>query len=464
MSFHRRLFGSALALLLLLIPALVVRAQSFGVGVSATPNPVVVSNYITYSILVTNQSGLNLTDVFVTNSVSADVIYNNDGTNTIAGDVDVISGGVLFSMPVFNNGAVAQLTLKLAPKQVGSFTNEITVATFGVVITNVTTNVVTTVTPPVADLAIGLTNVALGVFTNDTTVIGLFVTNLGPNTATGIVVSNQLPPSFNLVGVTPANANTNFSGGVLTWNISSLASGVRTQLLVTVRPTNSGPFSLSASVTGNVNDTNAANNSVTNAMQIASFLPSLLSVAVITQQMNPQTGLLEMLARVSNNATTNVPAVRLIVSDLPTNTWLYNAAGSNSSGAYVSYNATLPGNGATVDFLLEYYVLRRAPLTNYTLTPLALDFIPAPAPTTNGIPITDFAMLPDGFVLEFPTVVGKAYTIIYADNLSFTNALAAQPAIVAPATRVRWIDSGPPKTIIHPNQTGSRFYRVQESP
>jgi len=50
--------------------------------------------------------------------------------------------------------------------------------------------------------------------------------------------------------------------------------------------------------------------------------------------------------------------------------------------------------------------------------------------------------------------------VLYADNSSFTNELAAQPAIVAPADRVQWIDDGPPKTVSPPASVSSRFYRV----
>ena len=105
----------------------------------------------------------------------------------------------MFRINSFINSEVAQLTLNIAPFAPASFTNAITVADVG--ITSATINLVTAVIFPNADLGVSLTNVASGVFTNDTTVIGLFVTNAGPDAATGVVVNNQIPASFAVVSV-----------------------------------------------------------------------------------------------------------------------------------------------------------------------------------------------------------------------------------------------------------------------
>ena len=81
-------------------------------------------------------------------------------------------------------------------------------------------------------------------------------------------------------------------------------------------------------------------------------------------------------------------------------------------------------------------------------------------PTTFGIPITSYGFAAGGFLLEFPATPGSTYTIVYSDNLAFSNALAAQPSIVAPASRVQWIDNGQPKTDGAPATQGARFYRL----
>jgi hypothetical protein len=77
--------------------------------------------------------------------------------------------------------------------------------------------------------------------------------------------------------------------------------------------------------------------------------------------------------------------------------------------------------------------------------------------------ITLCTLVPQGLLIEFQSVPGQAYLILYSDNASFTNALMAQPTIVAPADRVQWIDDGPPKTISRLADCTNRFYKVVQT-
>jgi uncharacterized repeat protein (TIGR01451 family) len=439
------------------------RAQDFGLGATASPDPVLVRSPILYTIDVTNTFGFSIQNVYLTNAISGPFIFNSfSTTNSQILLVATNSDGIIFRINTFIAGAVAQLTLSLSPIVAGSLTNEIIVGSFNH--PSETTNLVTQVNFPATDLAVGMTNVPSGLFTNDTTVIGLTVTNLGPNAASDVVVSNTLPASFRLLSVSPAGVSYTFNGGNLVFDLGRVTSGSWTQLLVSVQPTNPGTFSLTASVTAADNvDTNTVNNSVTNTMEVSSFFPAALSWTVVSQQVNHQTGLLEMSVLLSNNATTNVPAVRLVVSGLTNNTWLYNASGTNAGSPYVLYNAPLAG-GASVTLRLEFYVLLRSPLTNYKLEAFALPAINLTPSSTAGTTITNYVMSSGGFLIEFPATIGQAYTILYSDNLSFSNALTAQPTVVAPASRVQWIDNGPPKTVSHPSNTVQRYYRVFQAP
>lgn len=461
MNLRTKFWAGGLGLVWLLTANPTTRAQDFGLGATASADPVVVNHPILYFIDVTNTFGFSIDNVFITNAISAAAIVNG-ATNNLVGTIDISNEGVVFRINTFIGGAVARLTLNLTPVVAGSFTNQITVAALNR--TSATTNVITQVLFPSADLAVGMTNSASGVLTNDATVIGLLVTNLGPNSASGVIVSNRLPVGFQLLSVSPSGVSYTFGGGDLALKVGTLASGSSTQMLVTVQPTNAGTFSLSAAVSAtNILDPNTLNSAVTNSMTVSGFLEADLDVIAVSQQFNRQTGLFEMGVRLTNNGATNVPAVRLIVSGLTNGTWLYNAVGTNTSDAYVLYNAPLAG-GASVDLLLEFYVLNRVPLTNYQLQAVAVPAINLTAPTNSGTTITNHVLSSGGFLIEFPATPGTTYTIVYSDNLSFSNALTAQPSIVAPANRVQWIDNGPPKTISHPSNTAARFYRVFQAP
>lgn len=459
MSFQHKLFAGALALAGLLSATIHSKAQDFQMAVTASPNPVQISNTLTYTLYVTNTSGFQMVNVFVTNTFSAAVIVTGQ-SGTIAQQGVTNGNELVFPINTFPAGYVEQLGITLLPGAAGALTNQITVLALGR--PPVTTNFVTQVSTPSADLALTLTNVASGIFAGDTTTIGLTVTNRGPNAASGIILSNTLPASFDLLSVSPTNSYT-FTNGNLAWNIGSLLSGGTTQMLVSVRPTSGGTFSLAARVTASTTDTNAANNAVTNSMTVDAILSTNLTVTVLVpQQFNPQTGLMEELVRVTNVGTNDVPSVRLIVSGLSTNR-LYNAVGTNNGNPYVTYAATLATN-QFVDLLLEYFVRSRTALTNLTRTAIGVSLVSVTVPTNAAPNIISQELTAGGFLIEFQSIPGRSYTILYADNMSFTNALAAQPAVVAPADRVQWIDNGPPKTVSTPANVSARFYRVVLNP
>jgi hypothetical protein len=71
---------------------------------------------------------------------------------------------------------------------------------------------------------------------------------------------------------------------------------------------------------------------------------------------------------------------------------------------------------------------------------------------------------PEGVLLEFPSIEGHTYTVLYRDGSSLGEERAAQPFIVAPGDRVQWLDVGPPKTVRKPASVGARFYRVIQNP
>ena len=463
MSLKKFLLVGLMAHLALLFSCSSLQAQGFRFGVSATPNPVPVSNTLTYTIYVTNLNVLpvpNLLNVFVTNRFSTNVVFalqsSTIGETAITNDTEII-----FPILSFPASYVEQLSFTLIPITSGALTNQITALSTTEPLTISSTNFATQVSAPTADLAITMTNVTSGVIANSATTIGLTVTNLGPNAAAGVVVTNTLPANFQLLSFTPTNAITSFTNGILAWTIGALTNNSSTQLLATVRPTLGGTSNLIATVTASTADSNTTNNTVTTSMTVEEIVSTNASVVVqVAQQFNPQTGLMEEIVRVQNTDTIDFPAVRLFVSGLGTNR-LYNASGTNNGEPYVQHNGTLVA-GASTNLLLEYYSRSRTPISNLTYRAVGLTFTSPAVPAGTAPLITALASLPTGFLIEFQSIPGRSYTILYDNDITFTNARAAQPNITATADRVQWIDTGPPKTVSP--STGSRWYRVLLNP
>ena len=90
---------------------------------------------------------------------------------------------------------------------------------------------------------------------------------------------------------------------------------------------------------------------------------------------------------------------------------------------------------------------------------------PAVAVSTN-LNITRILQLATNgdMLIEFPDQPSRTYTVVYCDNVMFSNAMIAPPSITAYANRLQWVDYGPPTTVSQPTNVPIRFYRVFMNP
>ena len=211
---------------------------------------------------------------------------------------------------------------------------------------------------------------------------------------------------------------------------------------------------------------NDGNGGSASAMVTVNVSSTQFGILQGTNSFNPQTGLFEQRVTVTNATAMTVAAVRLLVGGLRSGVSLYNASGTNvDQRPYVQYNGPL-NPGQTVRFTLEFYVPDRRPFTNSLEAQVVL-----PTASTNsgaGVAI-DRAFVDSRIpgeprnVIEFTSIPGRSYTIIYSDD-GMATWRAATPSITANANRTQWYDDGPPKTATEPSSTSSRFYRVILAP
>jgi len=83
---------------------------------------------------------------------------------------------------------------------------------------------------------------------------------------------------------------------------------------------------------------------------------------------------------------------------------------------------------------------------------------------SNSVPVnkvfTDTRTQPARFVIEWASVSGTTYLVLYANSLTATNWYIATPSVTATANVTQWYDDGPPETISVPQSVNDRFYRV----
>jgi uncharacterized repeat protein (TIGR01451 family) len=471
--FSRLRMAAALAVAFILIGAKS-DAQTFGLGVtnSAGDNStgsLLVSNSLTYAISVTNLIGDLVPTVLISNVLPASVQFLN-ATNS-QGSVTSYGSVIVFELGPFGDGQIAQLSLTVQPTAVGFITNTISVSVTNLVLLPVSTNIVTQVTntvPTQADLGVTLTGPAQAVIVNDLMTYGVTATNLGPDDAPGAQLTNTLPPGVILISVSPTNQPFSVVSSNLIFDLGTLTAGGGTNLQFTIQPTNAGALNFSAAIgSTNIIDPNLTNDVAATNINVINYLSlPLFVVTNSAQTFDLANGSTEQSILVSNNVGTNVLAVRVVVTNLTKE--LFNAVGTNNGNPFVVLNTTLPA-GQGVNLRLQFAPRGLFPLANSQLQAFGVPLLnltpPAALSNSTSLNISRLVPLTDGTMLiEFPTTNGLTYTVVYSDNIAFSNAMMALPAIIAPANRLQWIDYGPPTTTSMPANSTNRFYRVLLNP
>ncbi|MGA2280201.1 MAG: DUF11 domain-containing protein [Verrucomicrobiota bacterium] len=470
-----------LALLALMAVVTRVEAQSFEYfySLSGSPDPVLLNSNLTYTINLTNLAGLSggYPIVIVTNTLDVQSTFVSATNTYVYPGVSTTNNGnvVIFNLGQFGIGGneVAQMTVIAQPTAVGLITNTVTFNVVGQ--TNFTTNIViqvTSVPATLADLAVAMTGPPSAVFTNDWMTYGVSVTNLGPSAASNVMLTNTLPTGVGYKSVSPTITRLG-SGSNVIFNLGTLASGAFTNLLLTVQPTNAGvlPFSSFVNSTS-VTDPNPANNTASTNITVTNYFPANLGAFTNSGQIiDFLNALTEQSITVSNAGPSPVAAVRVVVTGLTNQ--LFNAVGTNNGNPFVVYNAALNTN-QSVNLLLQFYPRSYFPFTNGQLHAFAvtnLNLAPPTAAVGTNVNITRILKLTTGspliigsMLIEWPSTPGQIYTVVYSDNVLFSNAMIALPSVVAPANQTPWIDYGPPTTVSAPPNSTNRFYRVFLNP
>lgn len=431
------------------------------------PATVPAGSTFTYAILVTNLGPSTAANIVVQDALPATVTFVS------ATGGGVVSGGIVTwpAISTLDAATSANFSVTVRAPAAGTLTNRAsgTSPTYDPAPGNhdgsgAAARVITTVQPR-ADLVVGVSG-PTAALPGGTVTYNIGVTNLGPSTASNVVASDRFPVNANLVSAPGASVSNN----LVTWPlIASLASGASSNYTLTITAPATGVLTNTGFAISETVDPNPSNNDGT--------LPSSGTItAIVTDQfgivadaivLNPQSGLFEQVARVTNTGPGTIAAFRLFVVGLRTGVQLYNATGTNAGKPYVQYNAALnPGQTATLH--LEFFVPDRQPFTDTFSAEVAL---PSSSATVSGGGISISRAFVDShtgaaprFVIEFPSNPGRVYTIIYCDSLS-NSWKVATPSVTATATITQWYDDGPPKTDSPPlGAGGTRLYRVLLNP
>jgi uncharacterized repeat protein (TIGR01451 family) len=254
-------------------------ANSADVAVTVTgPSSVTAGTNATYTVTVTNSgpnaaSGVVLTDTLPAGStfVSMDqtagadsfTLSQSGGTATETAGAAIASG---------SSDTFTLIVTAAADATPGSTFNDTASVTATTADPNTSNNSATqsgTIVGAPADLAVatsGTTTANEG----DQVTYTVTVTNTdSANSGTGVVLTDTLGANLTYVSATTSQGTFSQSGGVVTFNVATLAPGASATLTVTAQATEDGTVTDSASVTSTSADPNTTNNSSSASTSVA---------------------------------------------------------------------------------------------------------------------------------------------------------------------------------------------------
>jgi large repetitive protein len=224
---------------------------------------------VVYTISTTNNGPNTATNVVVTDTLPASLRFQSiapAATFTCTTPAVGSSGTITCTGGPLANGATATFTLTttIAPGATGSITNT---ASAGSNASDPNGSNSDATTPGIAvasaDLSIAKTTAATQAPTGSTITYTITVTNHGPDAATGVVVTDNLPSGLQFVSATPSQGSCSGTDP-FTCNLGGLANGssatITLQALVTAT---GGTIANTASVIATTDDGNPGNDSST---------------------------------------------------------------------------------------------------------------------------------------------------------------------------------------------------------
>ena len=392
-------------------PAPVAQADLAMVKSVNIANPNVGTNVI-FTLTVTNNGPSDATAVVVSDPLPTGYTYVSDSSGGAynAGTGDWTIGAMA-------NGASSSITVTATVNPVGVYANTAT-ATATETDPNPGNNASTATPTPnaVADLALTKTvdNAAPAVGSNVTFTIT--VTNNGPSSATGVVVSEPLATGYTYVSDTSGGA---YNAATGLWTIGNMANGATVSLDVTVTVNAAGNYTNTATASGAGIDPIVPNNAGT--VVPVPFGSGALTVTKTAAIGTVMVGQVVPYTITLTNASPGT-AVQTSVVDVMPPGFVYQS-GSGSVGG-VAQNPTVNGSRLTFASVLV------PPASTVTITVNAFVSSSAQAgPQTNRVravdPVTGAGLAPDARatvmvmvdpVFDCGTVIGKVFDDVNLDG------------------------------------------------
>ncbi|RPI31415.1 MAG: DUF11 domain-containing protein [Chloroflexota bacterium] len=337
----------------------------------ASPDPVFGGQPLTYTLSVTNNGYSEGTGIVVTDTLPSTAGYVSSEASQ--GICDFAGGTLSCAMGSFPISSTAVITIHVtAPMEGGSITNLASVSGNEIDpnLGNNTANIQTTVIVP-GDIGVVISGDPNPVGAGQALTYTLTTGNYGDTDATGITLTNTLPPGVTFLNSTASQGTCTFAGGIVTCNLGSIHGSETAVVTVTVNaPATAGVMTNQAVVSAIEPDPNPDNNT-------ASLDTTVLSLADLSLNKVDLSGpvLTGELVTYTLFVTNNGPSVAtgiLLTDTLPAETTYLASTASQGGCAHVGGSVTCDLGSLAAGSSAEVSIFITAPGKDITIENQAL--------------------------------------------------------------------------------------------
>ncbi len=330
----------------------VTTSADLSVQLTANDTTVLAGTNLNYTITATNNGPQTANNV----SVTLPIVAGETFVSSSAASASDVNGQVVINLGNLSLNASASVQVVVEALAAGTLSETATVASGSVDLDpSNNTSTVNIQVNPAAVLQVALASSESPVVLGSDFDYIVTLTNAGPSSATGVVLSDTLPGEVQFVSASDdQNVTWVYSGGVVSLSLATLQVGATAKLTIDVIPQSAPGSSLinSASATEQVGDPEPASGSATLVTPVIGV--SDLAIAATSQQSSAYVGQnVEYLLSVSNQGPYNEPDA-VVSWPVPADATFVSAdcpqgSGTSVASGTVSVIVGAVGSGDTVD-------------------------------------------------------------------------------------------------------------------
>ena len=255
-----------------------------GVTMTASPDPLIVGNYLTYTITVTNGGPSGVQNAAVTQLLPGGISFVS--ANPSQGGWTLAGGVVTFNLGALAARTTATITVVGQAIAQGVYTTTATVSSEQQDYNpaNNVAAVVDHVEAPTADLGVSLSASPSSILVGDSYTYTITAVNHGPSAATGVFLTNTLPTGVSISSAIVSQGSLTIAGNVVICSLGTLTNVGTATTTIKVQALSEGVLTATTHVVGNEYDPVAGNN--TASLSIVAGQTADLGVG-ITETPNP---------------------------------------------------------------------------------------------------------------------------------------------------------------------------------